>query len=56
MTKWSRPEHARSEGTLPQALGADAWTLSPEQFDAYIKDEIKSNAVLVKAAGLQVQQ
>lgn len=35
-------------------LGADAWTLSPEQFDAYIKDEIKTNAVLVKAAGLQV--
>ncbi|MDO9358805.1 MAG: tripartite tricarboxylate transporter substrate binding protein [Polaromonas sp.] len=34
------------------ALGADAWTLSPEQFDSYIKDEIKSNAVLVKAAGL----
>ncbi len=33
-------------------LGADAWTLSPEQFDSYIKDEIKSNAVLVKAAGL----
>jgi tripartite-type tricarboxylate transporter receptor subunit TctC len=38
------------------ALGADAWTLKPDQFDAYIKDEIKSNAVLVKAAGLQVQQ
>jgi len=38
------------------ALGADAWTLSPEQFDAYIKDEIKSNAVLVKAAGLQPAQ
>ncbi len=37
-------------------LGADAWTLKPEQFDAYIRDEIKSNAVLVKAAGLQVQQ
>jgi tripartite-type tricarboxylate transporter receptor subunit TctC len=35
-------------------LGADAWTLSPEQFDAYIKEEIKTNAVLVKAAGLQV--
>ena len=35
-------------------LGADAWTLKPEQFDAYIKEEIKSNAVLVKAAGLQV--
>lgn len=38
------------------ALGADAWTLSPEQFDVYIKDEIKSNAVLVKAAGLQPTQ
>lgn len=38
------------------ALGADAWTLSPEQFDAYIKDEIKSNAVLVKASGLQPAQ
>jgi tripartite-type tricarboxylate transporter receptor subunit TctC len=37
-------------------LGADAWTLKPEQFDAYIRDEIKTNAVLVKAAGLQVQQ
>ncbi|NPC56550.1 tripartite tricarboxylate transporter substrate binding protein [Caenimonas soli] len=38
------------------ALGADAWTLPPDQFDAYIKDEIKSNAVLVKAAGLEVQK
>jgi tripartite-type tricarboxylate transporter receptor subunit TctC len=37
-------------------LGADAWTLKPEQFDAYIKDEIASNAQLVKAAGLSVQQ
>ncbi len=37
-------------------LGADAWTLAPEQFDAYIKDEIKANAVLVKAAGLEVQK
>jgi tripartite-type tricarboxylate transporter receptor subunit TctC len=36
-------------------LGADAWTLSPEQFDSYIRDEIKSNAVLVKAAGLAPQ-
>jgi tripartite-type tricarboxylate transporter receptor subunit TctC len=26
--------------------------MKPEQFDAYIRDEIKSNAVLVKAAGL----
>jgi len=38
------------------ALGADAWTLKPEQFDAYITEEIKSNAVLVKAAGLEVQK
>ena len=38
------------------ALGADAWTLKPEQFDAYIREEIKSNAVLVKAAGLEVQR
>jgi tripartite-type tricarboxylate transporter receptor subunit TctC len=37
-------------------LGADAWTLRPEQFDAYIKDEIKSNAVLVKAAGLEIHK
>ena len=37
-------------------LGADAWTLSPAQFDAYIHDEIKANAGLVKAAGLEVQK
>lgn len=37
-------------------LGADAWTLTPEQFDAYVRDEVKSNAALVKAAGLQVTQ
>ncbi len=33
-------------------LGADAWTLPPAQFDAYLKAEIVSNAALVKAAGL----
>src|SRR6187431_3449223 len=38
------------------ALGADAWTLKPEQFVAYIHEEIKSNAGLVKAAGLEVQK
>ncbi|WP_304308158.1 tripartite tricarboxylate transporter substrate binding protein [Pseudacidovorax intermedius] len=37
-------------------LGADTWTLKPEQFDAYIRDEIASNASVVKAAGLAVQQ
>jgi len=39
-----------------EKLGADAWTLKPEQFDAYIKDEILANARLVKAAGLQPTQ
>jgi len=33
-------------------LGVDAWTMRPDQFEVYIRDEIKSNAVLVKAAGL----
>jgi len=36
-------------------LGVDPWTLPPEQFDAYIRDEIKSNAAVVKAAGLTPQ-
>ena len=35
-----------------QQLGADAWTTTPEQFDAYIRAEVASNATLVKAAGL----
>lgn len=37
-------------------LGADAWTLEPAAFDAYIRDEVKNNATLVKAAGLEVQK
>ncbi len=36
-------------------LGADAWTLQPDAFDAYIRDEIKANASLVRAAGLEVK-
>ena len=36
-------------------LGVDAWVLKPKQFDAYIRDEIKSNAAVVKAAGLTPQ-
>lgn len=36
-------------------LGADAWTLQPEQFDAYLKDEVASNAKLVKNAGMVPQ-
>lgn len=35
-------------------LGADAWTLNPREFDTYIRNEIKNNAALVKAAGLEV--
>ena len=34
-------------------LGAEPMILSPEQFDAYIRDEIASNAALVKAAGIK---
>ncbi len=36
-------------------LGADAWVMKPEQFDAYIKDEIAVNEKLVKNAGLTAQ-
>ncbi|HEX7890070.1 MAG TPA: tripartite tricarboxylate transporter substrate binding protein [Ramlibacter sp.] len=38
------------------ALGADAWTLKPAEFDAYVRDEIRNNAGLVKAAGLEVHK
>jgi tripartite-type tricarboxylate transporter receptor subunit TctC len=33
-------------------LGAEPMTTTPEQFDALIKDELRVNAVLVKAAGI----
>jgi tripartite-type tricarboxylate transporter receptor subunit TctC len=35
------------------ALGADAMPMSPEQFDALIKDELASNAEIIKAAGIK---
>ena len=35
-------------------LGAEQMLLTPPQFDAYIKAEIKTNAVLVRAAGITV--
>jgi tripartite-type tricarboxylate transporter receptor subunit TctC len=38
------------------ALGADAWTMEPAQFDAYLREEIKTNAALVRAAGLEVHK
>jgi tripartite-type tricarboxylate transporter receptor subunit TctC len=36
-------------------LGADAWTMPTDQFDDYLKAEIRSNTALVKAARLEVQ-
>lgn len=34
-------------------LGAEPMTMSPEQFDAYLRDEIAANAALVRAAGIK---
>ena len=34
-------------------LGQDAQIFTPEQFDAYLRDEMTSNAALVKAAGIK---
>jgi tripartite-type tricarboxylate transporter receptor subunit TctC len=36
-------------------LGADAWTMKPDQFDAYIRKEVDVNAKLVANAGLKPQ-
>lgn len=36
-------------------LGANAWPMKPEEFDAYIKDEIKVMGEIIKAAGIQPQ-
>jgi tripartite-type tricarboxylate transporter receptor subunit TctC len=33
-------------------LGAEPMTMTPEQFDAYVRDELRTNAALVKAAGI----
>lgn len=35
-------------------LGAEPLTISPEEFDAMVKREIASNAIVVKAAGVKV--
>ena len=37
-------------------LGAEAWTLAPDKFDAYIREDITANAQVVKAAGLAAAQ
>ena len=36
-------------------LSVDAQVLTPEQFDVQLRDEVASNAALVKAAGIKVQ-
>ncbi|MFS0758232.1 tripartite tricarboxylate transporter substrate binding protein [Noviherbaspirillum sp. 1P10PC] len=36
-------------------LGAEVWTLPPEQFDQYIREEISVNSKLVKDAGIAPQ-
>ncbi len=33
-------------------LGAEPMTMAPEEFDAFVKEELGTNAVLVKAAGI----
>ena len=37
-------------------LGADPMKMTPAQFDVMIQNEIKSNAAVVKAAGIKVNQ
>jgi tripartite-type tricarboxylate transporter receptor subunit TctC len=36
-------------------LGVQPMPMSTEQFDAYVRDEIISNAALAKAAGISAQ-
>jgi tripartite-type tricarboxylate transporter receptor subunit TctC len=36
-------------------LGAETQIFTPEEFDAYIRDEVASNAALVRAANIKVQ-
>ena len=38
-----------------RTLGAEPMPMTPEQFDAYVRDEIALNAKLVKAAGIRPQ-
>jgi tripartite-type tricarboxylate transporter receptor subunit TctC len=33
-------------------LGAETMTMAPGRFDAFVRDELATNAVLVKAAGI----
>jgi len=38
-----------------RTLGAEPMPMTPEQFDAYVREEIALNAKLVKAAGIKPQ-
>jgi tripartite-type tricarboxylate transporter receptor subunit TctC len=38
-----------------KTLGAEPMPMTPEQFDAYVREEIALNAKLVKAAGIKPQ-
>ena len=38
-----------------RTIGAEPMPMSPEEFDAYIREEIALNAKLVKAAGIKPQ-
>jgi tripartite-type tricarboxylate transporter receptor subunit TctC len=37
------------------SLGADPMPLSPEQFDAMIKEELAANTLIIKAAGIKAE-
>jgi len=50
-----RALHAPEVREKLQRLGAEPMDLAPERFNAYIKEEIASNAALVKAAGIKAQ-
>jgi tripartite-type tricarboxylate transporter receptor subunit TctC len=36
-------------------LGAEALPMKPDEFDAYVRSEIETNARIVKTAGIKVQ-
>lgn len=36
-------------------LGAEPFSMSPEQFDSYIKEELAQNAEIIKAAGIKAE-
>jgi tripartite-type tricarboxylate transporter receptor subunit TctC len=36
-------------------LGAEPFTMSPDQFDSYIKEELSQNAEIIKAAGIKAE-